>query len=399
MATINIITPKLDKEKFSGGVLCLLEHAHQLHKKGHDVCVIPIMPSPYPNWFEKDIGQFSSKTKKILLRQLIKSLFELVQTIFIFNNQKLNSKIGIFIENLLLIMPGIVSDTVKISLKIIYLKQMMRKADITIATSFETALAVSLTGSGKLYYFMQHYEAYFKNEYRYPWLAEKEAMLSYYLNLQMIANSIWLQDKLFHEYGARTISYCPNAINHEIFQVNEKRIKPSKNEITIISYGGRGAKWKGFEEMAMAIAIARKSLTDINIIWQVYGDAALAADNAIACYQHLGFLKQKALAQAYQQADILLSASWYESFPLFPLEAMACGLATISTQPGTEAFCRHGETAEVPSSCDPQIIAESIIRLITNQDYREKIAINGHHEAKKFTWDNAGKIMEKSLEL
>jgi len=37
----------------------------------------------------------------------------------------------------------------------------------------------------------------------------------------------------------------------------------------------------------------------------------------------------------------------YESFPLFPLEAMACGLAVITTAPGTEDYAVNQENCLV----------------------------------------------------
>lgn len=149
--------------------------------------------------------------------------------------------------------------------------------------------------------------------------------------------------------------------------------------------------------MAEAVKIARKTLADIEIIWHVYGSSLLPANNHIASYQYLGFLPQTKLADAYRQADILLSASWYESFPLFPLEAMACGLAVISTQAGTEDFCIHGETAEIVPAKDPQSIAAAIIRLIQNPSYRQQLAQKGSEKARCFTWDNAGNTMNNII--
>jgi len=40
---INIIVPKLNKSKFTGGLVCILHYANELHNKGHKVNIIPFM--------------------------------------------------------------------------------------------------------------------------------------------------------------------------------------------------------------------------------------------------------------------------------------------------------------------------------------------------------------------
>jgi glycosyltransferase involved in cell wall biosynthesis len=150
-------------------------------------------------------------------------------------------------------------------------------------------------------------------------------------------------------------------------------------------------------EMAVAVALARKRLPDIAIRWQVYGTSALKPVNPIAEYEPLGFLKSKDLAIAYREADILLSASWYESFPLFPLEAMACGLPVITTQLGTEDFAIPGVTAEVVEPRNPESIAGGLVHLITDPSYRTTLAEQGQRISKKFDWDSSVSRMEHIL--
>ena len=94
---------------------------------------------------------------------------------------------------------------------------------------------------------------------------------------------------------------------------------------------------------------------------------------------------------------MLLSASWYESFPLFPLEAMASGLATICTEAGAEAYVLHGQTAHVVPSQSPQAIAEALGRLARNEDYRLGLAARGREKAAEFTWDRSVGTMEQVL--
>jgi glycosyltransferase involved in cell wall biosynthesis len=212
----------------------------------------------------------------------------------------------------------------------------------------------------------------------------------------MIANSTWLKDKLHSDAGLERVHLCSNAIDHQTFY-GEPRRSPLSKKIVLISYGGRDAVWKGFREMAEAVAIARSKASDVTIEWRVYGSALLPPDNLITPYISLGFLPPQILSQAYRDADILLSASWYESFPLFPIEAMASGLAVITTQPGTEEYAIHGHTAEVVQPRSVESIAAGILKLIRDPEYRYRIASEGNSISRQFTWKSSVERFESIL--
>ena len=106
--------------------------------------------------------------------------------------------------------------------------------------------------------------------------------------------------------------------------------------------------------MAEAISIARAEVPTCDIEWRVYGDTTNEAHETNTSYVPLGFLFPAQLSEEYR-ADILLSASWYESFPLFPIEAMACGLPAITTQLGTEDYTTDGSYGSDSSGKVPKI--------------------------------------------
>jgi glycosyltransferase involved in cell wall biosynthesis len=243
---------------------------------------------------------------------------------------------------------------------------------------------------------MQHFEPLFRDESDDPALAEVDARASYRLGLRMIANSSWLRARVLEDVPGAETHLCPNAIDHRVFH-GEPRVARRSDEVVVLSYGGRNAAWKGFKEMAEAVRRVRERLPRTRLRWQVYGEALLPPDNAIAPYEHLGFLQPGPLAEAYRRADILLSASWYESFPLFPIEAMACGLPAITTAFGTEEYAVPGETAEVVRPRDPESIAAGLERLVVDLDHRTALAARGHAMARRFTWDRSVETLERIL--
>ena len=395
---INIIVPKLSEKKYTGGILCILEYAHELQSRGHIVNIIPSLPfSDKPLWFTKPYGNFIGLSRKKIFINLLKTIGKIIISGIKLDRVTFIEKTSYFFSNLLLFIgAGFTSSNIENALMRDYLSYVMPNADHTIATIFQTAPIVKAIGKGETWYFCQHFEPYFSNESRLPAFSYVDAITSYHLGLKLIANSSWLYQKLKKETKS-DVFLCTNAIDHNIFKGDVKSIEVRK-KVTVISYGGRNAQWKGFFDMAKAMKISRSELPNYQINWQVYGGALLPEDNNIANYESLGFLNSDQLSDAYRKADILLSASWYESFPLFPIEAMSCGLAVITTRKGTEDYADNKKTAMVVDDRNHKSIANALIELITNDKLRHSIAINGKNKSKEFTWEKSGKKLEKILE-
>lgn len=401
MATINILVPPLKSHVYTGGIWCVFEYAHGLYSRGHCVNIVPILPCDVPEWFPRPYGLFVMPT---LNQRLYSSCSEIRLAIVEFwnylknrnNREHLGTTIQSATESLLGLTPKIFGYSITRALSFRHVRQWMPEADITISTSFETVLPAFLFGTGKKFYFMQHYEVLFHNEKQDPRIAKAEAQLSYHLGLQLIANSSWLQNIIMDQTGVQNIPVCLNAIDHTIFN-SKDRNRHNADELIIISYGGRNAAWKGFADMANAVRISRLAMPETNLRWQVYGNAVLPPDNNVAKFESLGFLRPPELAQAYRNSDIMLSASWYESFPLFPLEAMACGLATISTAFGTEDYATHGVNAEIVIPRESQSIADAIIKLAKNTNYRKELGERAKISSQRFTWEKSVDTMESIL--
>lgn len=391
----------MSRTRFSGGVWCIFEYASGLAGRDHTVNIIPYLPSARPRWFDITSMNFINRGRLARMLYIPGQLASLAaNTVLACFGRRSLSTLQEILRNILhglnVLEPGILPFESRQGASIRYLRSVVPEADVTLATSYETALPVRVAGSGRRYYFMQHFEPYFCNESPDPVLAGIIASQSYSLGLSMIANSTWLHDRIARETGAADISLCVNAIDHRIFN-GQPRVAADTDEIRIISYGGRNAEWKGFREMARAVAIARDRLPGKTIIWRVYGEALLSPDNDIARYDALGFLGPAALAQAYRDCDMLLSASWYESFPLFPLEAMACGLPVITTRFGTEDYAQHGETAHIVEARSPESIADGIRKLVEDPAYRTRLAENGHRASHDFTWERSVQTLETLL--
>jgi glycosyltransferase involved in cell wall biosynthesis len=105
------------------------------------------------------------------------------------------------------------------------------------------------------------------------------------------------------------------------------------------------------------------------------------------------------LAELYSEADLIFVPSWFESFPLQPIEAMACGTAVVTTKIGTEDYARDNDTAIVIEPRNSNSLAFAIINLINDVDLRNRISRAGLRESQKFTWEHSAKEIKSAFGL
>jgi glycosyltransferase involved in cell wall biosynthesis len=234
---------------------------------------------------------------------------------------------------------------------------------------------------------MQHYEPLFFKEEKFKLLAAK----TYELPLHRIANSTWLKKKLDEMQGIKDTPVINHAIDHDIFYPRSKKNR-NKGKLRIVSLG-KMVEWKGIYDLFNAMELVLKVRNDVELV--LYGTKKLSAKYSKIPHIYVLSPSDNELAELYSDSDVLVSASWYESFPLPPLEAMACGLPVITTPYGTEDYAFDGVNAIVVPPQDPKVLAEAIIRLLDDKDLREKLSKEGLNTAKKFTWDKTTDKVEE----
>ncbi len=107
---------------------------------------------------------------------------------------------------------------------------------------------------------------------------------------------------------------------------------------------------------------------------------------------------RQALAQLYASCDVFVSASWWESFGLPPLEAMACGAPVVLTDSrGVREYARSGENCVLVPPRDPARLAESIEQVLRDPVRAERLRMSGPPTAARFTWEAAVARFEQAL--
>ena len=102
-----------------------------------------------------------------------------------------------------------------------------------------------------------------------------------------------------------------------------------------------------------------------------------------------GHVPDDKLPALYGGASVFVYPSWWEGFGLPPLEAMAMGVPVIAYKSSSlpEVIGDAGILLDAPY--DPEALAESMDRLIANEELRTGLIERGLHRAATFSWQHA----------
>lgn len=104
-----------------------------------------------------------------------------------------------------------------------------------------------------------------------------------------------------------------------------------------------------------------------------------------------------AMAYHYNETDIFVNSSTYDSASLPGLEAMRCGAALVTTYNGGNMdYCRHEQNGLMSYRYENRLAAD-ISRLIEDGDLRRRLAAAGELEAAKWTWERSVNAFEKAI--
>jgi len=115
----------------------------------------------------------------------------------------------------------------------------------------------------------------------------------------------------------------------------------------------------------------------------------------------LGSRTQTTLPYYYSAAEVCVVPSFYESFGLVALEAMACGTPVIASRVGgLQHTIEDDVTGFLVPAGDADALAEKLRLILSDRNLRERLAANAHHRAQAYTWQSvADRILNLYAEL
>jgi glycosyltransferase involved in cell wall biosynthesis len=103
------------------------------------------------------------------------------------------------------------------------------------------------------------------------------------------------------------------------------------------------------------------------------------------------------LCYHYNETDIFVSSSTYDTGSLPGLEAMRCGAALVTTYAGGNMeYCVHGHNCLMSYRYENRL-ALDVIRLIEDRELRLRLARRGEENSMRFSWAKSTEIFQKEL--
>ena len=178
------------------------------------------------------------------------------------------------------------------------------------------------------------------------------------------------------------ISVIPCGVDTELFHPHDK--EAARNALgfdagRIILFVGRVEQLKGIDNLIRALGLL-PSDTHARLL-VIGGDEysqpdvlrlkTLAADIGVSQeVVFLGPVAQKVLPLYYSAADVSVVSSYYESFCLVILEALACGTPVLSTNVGVApSIIRDRRNGLLIGDNSPQIMAAGLMDMLYNGSY------------------------------
>ena len=221
---------------------------------------------------------------------------------------------------------------------------------------------------------------------------------------RLIAATVVERAHLVSHYGADPgrIAVIPCGVDTELFTPGDQAAARATLGLDAgpqLLYVGRLAPIKGLETLldGMARLHAAGSPAHLTIVG---GDAdepldgheaelrsrlaRLALGDAVT---FVGAQPQERLRTWYVAADATVLPSYYESFGMVALEAMACGSPVVASRVGgLQTTVRHGVTGLLVPDHDPVSLAEAFTRLLGDADLRWRLGREGVRWATQHRW-------------
>lgn len=158
---------------------------------------------------------------------------------------------------------------------------------------------------------------------------------------------------------------------------------------TVLLFFGRLVKEKGLDIFEATIDSLRQRGHKVRPLIVGAGPAGddLAARIGEAVFT--GHVEDEELTRAVASADILINPSTTEAFGNVNLEAMAAGVAIVSSDaPAARALIDHGRTGLIVPARDVEAYADAIEGLIRDPARRQRLALAAALEAESYHWSS-----------
>jgi D-inositol-3-phosphate glycosyltransferase len=208
------------------------------------------------------------------------------------------------------------------------------------------------------------------------------------------------QDLITYYHAApEKVGVVPCGVNMELFKPVDKMLARQTLGITaekVLLFVGRIDPLKGIDKLIQTLPLL-KNHGDLKLV-VAGGDENSRTEleelkrlatqlNVRDAIDFRGLVKQEQLTYYYSAADVCVAPSYYESFGLVPLEALACGTPVVATDVGDlKHIIKPGETGCIVADNEPETLAAGISSVLNSntKDKESRLAIRA--SVSPWTW-------------
>jgi glycosyltransferase involved in cell wall biosynthesis len=268
-------------------------------------------------------------------------------------------------------------------------------SDVVLSTHTSTTAAGLLAGRlfrrGRLVWLYQDYREMFIEKPFEDWLM-RHALRWHEAALVVSGYS----EQELHSYAPGRVVIVGEGLSHpELFQPLPAAAQRSAGTRRTILFLGDMRPRKGLFDFLQAAELVYGKVRDIEL--HIVSKETCTIESDVP-FEYVYRPTRAELARMYATCDLFVSASWWESFGLPPLEAMACGAPVVLTDSrGVREYARPEENCLIVPIHDPAALAGAMVRVLTDADLVERLRRNGPPTAARFTWERAVDRFEQAL--
>jgi len=188
------------------------------------------------------------------------------------------------------------------------------------------------------------------------------------------------------------VAVVDNGTDHRI--VEQPKRLPEQGKTARLIFVGRLAVQKNIPLLLRTVAAYRdKYGVDIQLSIVGEGDLRHVIESEInhleigSMVRLVGARYGAALESMYEESDLFILTSIFESFGLVLVEAMTKALPIVSVYiPAVRNVVFDGENGLLVESA-PEALADAVHRLLTDRDFYAKVSINNLTASQRYTWE------------
>ena len=229
----------------------------------------------------------------------------------------------------------------------------------------------------------------------YVYLTERLLIPMFYKKSVIVAVSESTKDELI-EFG------IPSKNIHVIYNgVDIRFASRDKSDTAMALYFGRVKKYKRLDHLIKAFKHIKEKVPEARLVIAGKGDIykeLVTLSKELGIFDTINFVGkvfEEEKVKLLQEAWVFVTTSEKEGWGITVIEANACGTPVVAYNvPGLRDSVKQDYNGLLVEDGDIQAFAETITKILTDDELRNKLSRNAIEWAKRFSWDKSAEEFE-----